>query len=54
VTALTITRPYNGIGDWLFCLAVLKYVNRQRPDIDVYMDFQHVRVGRLPGIVPQL
>jgi hypothetical protein len=54
VTALTITRPYNGIGDWLFCLAVLKYVNRQRPDIDVYLDFQHVRVGRLPGIVPQL
>ena len=53
-TALTITRPYNGIGDWLFCLAVLKFVNRQRPDIECFVDFDHIKVGQLPYIVPDL
>lgn len=53
-------RPFNGIGDWLFCLAVLKFVNRQRPDVACYVDYRSVieyRVGRrfmLPPIVPEL
>jgi hypothetical protein len=52
--SLTLTRPYNGIGDWLFCLAVLKYVNRQRPDLPCYVDFRSVTQGTLPPIVPEL
>lgn len=48
-------RPWDGIGDWLFCLAVLKYVNRQRPGLPCFVDFsaRRVRAG-LPQVVRQL
>jgi hypothetical protein len=52
---LTLQRPWDGIGDWLFALAVLKFVNRQRPDVSVCVDFsaQRARAG-LPTLVRQL
>lgn len=50
---LCLTRPYNGIGDWLFCLAVLKLVNRQRPDIPIYVDFTVKGGLTLPRLVPE-
>lgn len=49
---ITITRPFNGIGDWLFALGCIKYVNRQRPDVSVHVDFSKAR--GLPAIVPEL
>lgn len=52
---LTLTRPWDGIGDWLFCLAVLKYVNRQRPEIPVFVEFAaHRSRAGLPPLVRQL
>lgn len=52
---LTLTRPWDGIGDWLFALAVLKFVNRQRPDVALHVDFsaRRARAG-LPPLVRQL
>lgn len=38
MTPIVIKRPHDGIGDWLFALACCKYVNRQRPDVEVYVD----------------
>lgn len=53
--SLTLTRPWDGIGDWLFCLAVLKMVQRQRPDVDLWVDFRALRVrAGLPPLVRQL
>lgn len=53
--SVTVTRPWDGIGDWLFCLAVLKMVNRQRPDVKLYVDFRAMRVrAGLPPLVRQL
>jgi hypothetical protein len=49
---ITITRPFNGIGDWLFALGCITQVNRQRPDVEVYVDFSKAR--GLPPIVPEL
>jgi hypothetical protein len=49
---VTITRPFNGIGDWLFALGCITQVNRQRPDVSVYVDFTRAR--NLPAIVPEL
>ena len=49
---ITITRPFNGIGDWLFALGCIKYVNRQRPDVEVFVDFKRAR--HLPLLVPGL
>lgn len=53
--ALTLIRPWDGIGDWLFALAVLKFVNRQRPDVDLWVEFsaRRARAG-LPVLVRQL
>ena len=53
--SLTLSRPWDGIGDWLFCLAVLKYVNRQRPDVECFVDFRALRVrAGLPPFVQQV
>lgn len=49
---VVLTRPYNGIGDWLFCLAVLKLVNRQRPDVPLYVDFSQAHPP-VPRLVPE-
>ncbi len=46
MTSVTLMRRFNGIGDWLFCLAVLKFVNRQRPDVDCFVDFRSVPPDR--------
>lgn len=51
---VTIQRHYNGIGDHLMALACVKYVNRQRPDVQVFVDFKRIKVGRLPSIIPDL
>ena len=31
-----VHRPYQGLGDWLFVLAVFKLVNQQRPDLKLW------------------
>lgn len=49
---LLITRNYAGIGDWLMTLAVLKMLNRQRPDVDVHVSFETPREP-MPAIVPE-
>jgi ADP-heptose:LPS heptosyltransferase len=49
---VTILRPFNGIGDWLFALGCIKYVNRQRPDVEIHCAFHKAR--QLPTIVPEL
>lgn len=49
---VTIWRPFNGIGDWLMALACVKYINRQRPDVDVFVDWSQVQ--RFPLLVPEL
>ncbi len=54
MSTITIWRPFNGIGDWLMALACVKYVNRQRPDVQVFVDWQNVKVGKLPPLIPQL
>ena len=46
-----VRRDYNGIGDWLMALACLKMLNRQRPDVEAYVQFE--TKTRLPHIVPQ-
>lgn len=50
---VVIWRPYNGIGDWLFCLAVAKLLNRQRPDVELFVDFNLGNAYKLPDLVPQ-
>lgn len=53
--SLTLQRHWDGIGDWLFCLAVLKLVNRQRPNVSVHVDFSASRArAGLPPIVRHL
>lgn len=53
--SLTLQRHWDGIGDWLFCLAVLKMVNRQRPYVPVHVDFSASRArAGLPRIVRDL
>jgi hypothetical protein len=49
--SIVITRPFNGIGDWLMALNCVLFVNRQRPDVDVYVDFRAART--LPDLIPQ-
>jgi hypothetical protein len=52
---LTLTRPWDGIGDWLFSLAVLKFVQRQRPEVGLFVDFRALRArAGLPPLVRQL
>ena len=31
-------RKWSGVGDWIMALTVLKMVNRQYPDIDIYLN----------------
>jgi hypothetical protein len=31
-----VHRPYQGLGDWLFVLAVFKLANQQRPDVELW------------------
>lgn len=44
-------RPYAGIGDWLMALTCLKFVNRQRPDTTIFVDFKSARM--LPPIIQE-
>lgn len=38
--SLLAYRRYAGIGDWLMMMTVLKMVNQQRPDIDIYLNMK--------------
>lgn len=43
MSSICLQRPYTGIGDWLMALTCLKFVNRQRPDTDIFVDFTSTR-----------
>lgn len=36
-----IARHHNGIGDWLFCLAALRWLRSQHPDVELIIDFRN-------------
>lgn len=52
MTAVSLTREFAGIGDWLMALAVLKLLNRQHPDVEAYVSFETPREP-MPELVPQ-
>lgn len=54
-------RTFSGIGDWMMALSVLKMVNIQFPDIDIYLNLKGKIVSRrrreatdLPNITNQI
>lgn len=38
---VAIARHHNGIGDWLFCLATLRWLRTQHPDVELIIDFRN-------------
>lgn len=38
VKKLLVYRNWSGVGDWIMAMTVLKMVNRQYPDIDIYLN----------------
>lgn len=36
-----VARHHNGIGDWLFCLAALRWLRSQHPDVELIIDFRN-------------
>ena len=51
MSSIRLQRPYTGIGDWLMALTCLKFVNRQCPDTEIFVDFKSARV--MPPIIEQ-
>jgi hypothetical protein len=49
-----LRRNGDGIGDWLLMLQAIKNINRQLPELDVYVDFELKPVGRRPRILSPL
>jgi ADP-heptose:LPS heptosyltransferase len=52
VIRLLLTRNYSGFGDWLMSLAVMKMVERQRPDVEIHVSFSTIGEP-LQSIVPE-
>lgn len=49
---LLLTRDFSGFGDWLFSLAVMRLVQRQRPDVEIHVSFRTTGEPLQP-IVPE-
>lgn len=47
-------RKYMGLGDWIMAMSVLKMVNRQYPDIDIYVNMHARNAGDKNAIPTRL